>query len=256
MAAKQWTPPPNWPAPPSPGWSPPPGWQPPSEWGPAPSGWNFYPGGGNWFSQHKVLTGVLGVFLLLIVLSIAGGGASDTVDTADSTASKGPSSPPAESPPPATAPPQAAAPPPSPPPPPAAPSAAAPAFPGQTKDDTVVQPGGEIRLSGWTTTSAALKKTPSVFGKQLCTAVSMTNRDEKTQQYASFSWKLQSPSGDVKDTALSESNNEFGVGELAPGGVKTGTLCFDDPGVAGVYVVLWEPDLFSSTDRGAWLNKL
>ncbi len=248
MAAKQWTPPPNWPAPPSPGWSPPPGWQPPSEWGPAPNGWNFYPDGGNWFSQHKLLSGVLGVLLLFIVIGVAGGGANDTVDTADSTASTGPSEAPAESPP-AASPPAAA-------PPPAAPSPVAPAFSGQTKDDTVAQPGDEIRLSGWTTTSAALKKTSSVFGKQLCTAVSMTNRDEKSQQYASFSWKLQSPSGDVKDTALSESNNEFGVGELAPGGMKTGTLCFDDPGAAGVYIVLWEPDVFSSTDRGVWINKI
>lgn len=92
-----WTPPPNWPKP-EPGWSPPPGWQPDPSWGPAPPGWKFEQDGGNWFSRHKVLTGVLGVFALLIVLGAVGGGGNSTDELAsDSSSSPTPSAPPSPS---------------------------------------------------------------------------------------------------------------------------------------------------------------
>jgi hypothetical protein len=94
--------PPNWPAPP-PGWTPPKDWRPDPAWGPAPAGWQFWtdeneatsatPAGsssavagvpptkpGNWFSRHKVLTGVLaGLALLLIGIGIGAGGGNDEV---------------------------------------------------------------------------------------------------------------------------------------------------------------------------------
>ncbi len=111
-------------------------------------------------------------------------------------------------------------------------------------------------MSGWTTTAGALKsRTDPGFGKQLCAPVTMINRDDSSQDYNQFSWQLQSPSGDTKDLAISESNNAFGNGTLAPGGKKTGTLCWDNPGESGTYVVLWQPDQFSSDARGAWVSK-
>lgn len=61
------TPPPNWPPPPR-GWVPPPGWTPDPEWGPAPEGWEFWTlpeGGGSWFAQHTVLTGVAATALVI-----------------------------------------------------------------------------------------------------------------------------------------------------------------------------------------------
>jgi hypothetical protein len=97
-----WNSPPNWPAPP-PGWTPPPGWQPDPAWGPAPPGWNFgtaAPNPGPAMAARrktngrtlKIVGGVLGLFVLAsCVGAIAGGGDSDTVDTAQTEASTAPS---------------------------------------------------------------------------------------------------------------------------------------------------------------------
>jgi len=99
MAAK-YNSPPNWPAPP-PGWTPPTGWKPDPAWGPAPTGWQFWideneatnssssavagvapQKPGNWFSRHKVLTGVLAaVALLFIGIGIGAGAGNDEVAT-------------------------------------------------------------------------------------------------------------------------------------------------------------------------------
>jgi hypothetical protein len=102
MAAK-YNSPPNWPAPP-PGWTPPKDWRPDPAWGPAPAGWQFWTDEneatsaplesssavagvpptkpGNWFSRHKVLTGVLaGLALLFIGIGIGAGGGTDDVAT-------------------------------------------------------------------------------------------------------------------------------------------------------------------------------
>ncbi len=129
-------------------------------------------------------------------------------------------------------------------------------FPGKKDRDVAVKPGDEVQLSDWSTTAGVLKsRTDPGFGKQLCAPVTMLNRDDASQDYNSYSWQLQSPSGDTKDLAISESNNAFGSGTLAPGGKKTGTLCWDNPGDSGTYVVLWQPDQFSSDARGAWVSK-
>ncbi len=50
--------------------------------------------------------------------------------------------------------------------------------------------------------------------------------------------------------AISESNNAFGNGTLAPGGKRPAPLCWDNPGESGTYVVLWQPDQFSSDAAG------
>ena len=139
----------------------------------------------------------------------------------------------------------------------AKPSGPALTFPGKLDKDIAVKDGAAIDLSGWKTTAGALKRiTDPGFGEQMCTAVTMTNTDSKSQDYTNSSWKLQGPDGDTKDLAISDSNNKFGNGSLVPAGKKAGTLCFSDPGVKGAYVVLWQPDLFSNKDRGAWLNKI
>ncbi len=208
------------------------------------------PGGGpgpkpkSWFARHKILTAV-GALLGLSVLGTAlGSGQPSSPNPASGPAAATSTSSPK---------PRATA---------AGGVQEAPAagsgltFPGKKDRDIAVKPGDEVQLSDWTTTAGALKsRTDPGFGKQLCAPVTMINRDDSSQDYNSFSWQLQGPSGDTKDLAISESNNAFGSGTLAPGGKKTGTLCWDNPGESGTYVVLWQPDTFSSDARGAWVSK-
>lgn len=78
----KWVAPPNWPQPPA-DWRPPPGWQPEPEWGPAPAGWKFEQEDGNWFSRHKVLSGILGFVVLLVLISAFAGGSDDQDTVAD-----------------------------------------------------------------------------------------------------------------------------------------------------------------------------
>lgn len=81
MPSKRYNPPPNWPPQP-PGWSPPPGWQPDPSWGPPPEGWQLWVNEkrGNWFSRHKVLTGLGAAVLLIAAISIASGGPDPETD--------------------------------------------------------------------------------------------------------------------------------------------------------------------------------
>lgn len=193
----------------------------------------------SWPRRHWFLTGLGGFVVLIVIIAVAAsaGGGKDKGTTpvvADSPAADAGASA-------ATS--------------PAASKPAAPSFPGEKGNDKVATPGGEVKLSGWTTTAAALTKvTDDAFGPQLCTNVTMVNRDDKSQSYYVYGWKLEAPSGDTKDVAISAHNNDWGNGDLAPGGSKSGTICFDDPGQPGSYVVLWQPDTFSSDARGAWVN--
>jgi len=117
MAAK-YNSPPNWPVPP-PGWTPPKGWKPDPAWGPAPAGWRFWidengatsspagsssavagvpPKPGNWFSRHKVLTGILaGVALLVVGIGIGASGGNDQEATPNAGGASSPAAPGEES---------------------------------------------------------------------------------------------------------------------------------------------------------------
>ena len=150
-------------------------------------------------------------------------------------------------------------------PPPAATSAAPPAapavtFPGQLKDDKLAGGSGgsaaPVELSGWTTTATALNKQNTGFSKIVCSTVTLANRDKKAQSYSITSWKLQTPGGNVQDVNFQGDKILQGNGSLIPGGTVTGSVCFDDPGQAGQYVLAWTPDQFSSKARGIWVNAL
>jgi len=201
----------------------------------------------NWFVRHKILSGLGALILLGVILSAASGGgstddttnASDDATTEDAdTTNKAPAAP--------------------------APAAekAAPKvkYAGQLDDDKLAggtgAPGGTVSLSGWTVSATALKKTSTDFSKNICTDVVMTNRDDKQQEYNGLSWKMQTPGGDVQDITFT-GENDLTSGGLAPGGKVAKRVCFEDKAAgAGQYVLAWAPDIFSSKDRGIWLNKL
>lgn len=175
------------------------------------------------------------------VIAVASGGGSKSTDTAGSSSSSTA---------PVTSAPESAA----------APTTAAPAgstYVGQLKDDKLAggagTPGAEVALSGWTVTASALKVTKTSFSNNLCSDVGLVNRDKKQQDYNGLSWKLQTPGGDVQDITFS-GENDLSTGALAPGGKVAKSVCFDNKGGAGKYVLSWTPDVFSSKARGVWLN--
>ncbi len=80
---RRYNPPPNWPSPPA-GWTAPGGWQPDPTWGPPPDGWQIWiedEASKPWVKRHKVLTGLLGLAIVVAVGS-AFSGDGDKVTTA------------------------------------------------------------------------------------------------------------------------------------------------------------------------------
>nr|WP_231126465.1 DUF4352 domain-containing protein [Motilibacter aurantiacus] len=132
-------------------------------------------------------------------------------------------------------------------------------YPGKKDGDTAVKAGESVKLSGWTATTTPLKQVSVDFlGEHLCTNVTLVNRDDDQQEWNTLSWKMQTPNGAVLDMAFTADDKDLDVagGGLAPGGKITGRVCFEDKDAGkGDYVVFWQPDIFSSEDRGAWVNK-
>lgn len=143
---------------------------------------------------------------------------------------------------------------------PAAPAEPVLSFPGQKKDDKIVKAGAEVKISGWTTVAGPLKRvTTDLQQKVVCTTVKMTNRDDDQQDYSTLSWKMQSPKGVVLDATYTGEDDDMEIGgaSLAPGATADYRICFDEKKAgAGQYIVFWQPDVFSSEDRGAWINKV
>lgn len=228
-----------------------PGWGPPQ--GPPPQGW---PQGQPWGPQQpqqdkksifKRWWFWVGAILLIAIIASAGSGSGGDADNAASTSDTTDQQPAAD--------PAAEAPAAEEPAPPAEP--ASPEYAGKLKEDKVAQPGGEVMLSGWTVTASALESVSSDFGSDnLCSNVSMTNRDDEQQEYNGLSWKLQTPNGNVQDMTFT-GENDLMTGGLAPGGNVSKRVCFEDQGAGpGQYILSWQPDIFSSEARGVWLNTL
>jgi uncharacterized iron-regulated membrane protein len=80
----RFNPPPNWPMPPT-GWTPERDWEPDPNWGPAPVDWPLWvqEQSSNWFARHKVLTGVGGAFVALLLLCGVIGSLSDSSSNRD-----------------------------------------------------------------------------------------------------------------------------------------------------------------------------
>lgn len=67
---------------------------------------------------------------------------------------------------------------------------------------------------------------------------------------------MQTPNGNVQDPTFT-GENDLESGGLAPGGNVAKTVCFEDESAGpGQYVLSWQPDVFSSEERGVWLNAL
>lgn len=99
------------------------------------------------------------------------------------------------------------------------------------------------------TTSNFRNAGPDVFGdNQVCADVSVVNTsDSENVSLNSFDWELTDPNGVVLSTEFGGATDYDAV-ELAPGGRKSGTLCFKSDGAPGEYTLTYE-QMFSFTSE-------
>lgn len=88
-----------------------------------------------------------------------------------------------------------------------------------------------------------------VFGdNQVCADVSVVNTsDAETISLNAFDWELTDPNGVILSTEFGGATDYDAV-ELAPGGSKSGTLCFKSDGAPGEYTLTYE-EMFSFTSE-------
>ena len=146
---------------------------------------------------------------------------------------------------------------------PAAKAAAKPAaanrlYPGRVdaqKEDQEFAVGGSARLSGYTATvkTASFKRQLNDFQTDgyVVASVTVLNRDDKTQTYNMFDWKIQTPNGQVIDPTFSIDNNQVNSGDLVSGGSVSGTVTFEVGSTKGQYFIIYKPDPFDAA-RGIW----
>lgn len=132
----------------------------------------------------------------------------------------------------------------------------APAFPGAEDGDAVGLAGEALVLGDVTVTSTPLTDGDSTLEPTLCTTATLQNNSDETIDFNIFDWKLQSPSGTIRNSTVLGTDNSLSSGEVAPGGTATGDVCFNDSAEPGQFVVLYEPLFSFFSDRGAWINDL
>jgi hypothetical protein len=136
-------------------------------------------------------------------------------------------------------------------------------YPDKQSLDHCANGNGEVRDAGLTVTARNLRRvsvtattslvptsTPS-SSSELCADVTYHNRSSDTKVYSQVLWELQPPGGGSQAANLGTSGT-LSSGTLAPGADTRGTVCFNDPGTSGQYVLVWHP-LALTVDRGIWL---
>ncbi|WP_181781932.1 DUF4190 domain-containing protein [Pseudonocardia pini] len=138
---------------------------------------------------------------------------------------------------------------------PAGPLNEGPSFPGKKDGDVALPAGGTVTFDGLAVTSTPLRAGDSTFERTLCTTVSYANGGTSTASFSMFDFELQDPAGAILSPTFFGGGKGLDTGELAPGGKVSGDVCFEDKAQTnGVYVVLYEPNMFIS-ERGAFLTQ-
>jgi hypothetical protein len=132
-------------------------------------------------------------------------------------------------------------------------------FPGKQNTDTGADAGDSVTVDKVMVTSAPLRPAKGKIGSTtyLCTQVTIKNESGKPTTFSSvWDWKLQNPSGTIRNASLFGTENELNSGEVASGGSAAGDVCFENQVDPGTYVVLLDPTIRLSTDRIGWINRL
>lgn len=128
-------------------------------------------------------------------------------------------------------------------------------FPGKQPDDVAVAAGSTVKVEGVTITATTMGTKKDDFDKPLiCSHVTVNNTSEEAVTFNEIDWSMQQPDGVIQGWALALTDGTLSAGELAPGGKKSGDVCFNDDSAtkSGQYVLLYEPS-FWSADRYAWV---
>lgn len=107
------------------------------------------------------------------------------------------------------------------------------------------------------TTSNFRNAGPDVFGdNQVCADLSVVNTsDAETVSLNAFDWTLTDPAGVISDAEYGGATDYDGV-ELAPGGSKSGTLCFKSDGAPGEYTLTYEETFSFTSEPTEWKASL
>jgi hypothetical protein len=129
-------------------------------------------------------------------------------------------------------------------------SCAGKTYPDQQPDnDRCADGSNTVVLDEVTVTATPLKRVET----DLCTDVTYVNNSSGTVSFNVFDWKLQLPTGEVKDAFDSTyTGNELGSGDLVKGGTKKGTVCYQTTG-GGQYILIYKPTFWNEA-RGIWVN--
>jgi hypothetical protein len=132
---------------------------------------------------------------------------------------------------------------------------------GALNKDHEAAMGSPVEFSGYTTTvtRAEFRQKLSDFEDKgyVVAHVTISNRDKKTQSYSEFTFKIQTPDGQLHDANFSVGSGLLGSGQLVQGGKVEGDVTFDvGANPKGQFYVLYIPDSFDSLGRGVWGVKL
>ncbi len=126
--------------------------------------------------------------------------------------------------------------------------------PDAQEEDQQAQLGGSVQLAGYTATvnSAEYRAQISDFETDgyLVANVTIENRDDRSQSYNTFDWKLQTPNGQVIDPTF-VTEEQLGSGDLVEGGSVSGDVVWEVGDVKGRYFLIYKPDPFNAA-RGIW----
>lgn len=127
-----------------------------------------------------------------------------------------------------------------------------PSYPGMlTQDHVAGGAGSPLDWMGETFTVGNLTRTAGLLGPTLCSPVAIANHAAVPQDVGQDQWKLQQPNGIIETFAIT---GTLPGGQVVPGGMARGTVCFADTGQSGTFLLLWQP-LFQVA-RGVWLLTL
>jgi len=124
-------------------------------------------------------------------------------------------------------------------------STAAPGQPQTSDRDSLVV--STIEINGVRIVSSEFVR----VDQNLCTDITYTNTSDKKVKFSTTDWKLQLPSGKVKEPLPgSTSSYALGTGQLDPGAVQLGTVCWE-ASEAGQYTLTYTSSILPGA-RGSW----
>lgn len=181
----------------------------------------------NWFKRHKILTGILIFFVLIIVVSAIGGDSDKSGSNKSSSSSNASQNKEFR-------------------------------FAGradkQDKDIEIV-PGEQATLDGMKiTVNSAERKTSlneyttAASGKTfLIVNVTLENTSKSAKPYNVFDFRVQTAGGQVLDNSFSASAEpQLNSGDLVQGGKITGNVGFEVPVEEGAQYLIWKPSATAS----------